>query len=164
MASRTADAADWERVVRDGQRIAAMANAAGLRVAFEHHNGTLADTPDSALALLQRIGAPNLRSYWQPLPGLPEAECVASLRSLRPVLAHLHVYHWQLSAGEFVRLPLQEGAECWRQYLRLLEEHPRDIAAMLEFVRDDAPEQFLADAAALRRLTTPDASGSGRSS
>jgi len=150
--SRTAEAAVWERVVEDGQRIAALAETAGITIAFEHHGGTLADTPTSALELLHRIGAPNLRSYWQPLFGMTPTEHTASLNLLLPVLAHLHVYQWQLVNGELVRFPLEDGAATWRSWLSQLAQQPRDVAAMLEFVRNDTPEQFLADAAVLRSL------------
>ena len=37
----------------------------------------------------------------------------------------------------------------WRQYLERIAATDRDHFALIEFVRDDAPEQFLADARVL---------------
>jgi hypothetical protein len=52
--------------------------------------------------------------------------------------------------GKRRREPLEYGASCWEAYLALASQAQGDRYALLEFVRDDSPEQLLADAAALR--------------
>jgi 3-dehydroshikimate dehydratase len=106
---------------------------------------TLTDTLPSCLSLLDAV--PGLRCYWQPPHGEDPAQQLAGLRALLPRLAHLHVFHWRMPALE--RLPLADGATVWPERLRLAAASP-EIAAMLEFMRDDSVEQFLEDARTLR--------------
>src|ERR1700722_18409238 len=52
---------DWQRVIEASARIAEIASAAGLTVAYEHHGGTLTDTLPSAQRLLAESD-PRLRT------------------------------------------------------------------------------------------------------
>ena len=142
------------RVAEDSQRCAELAARAGLRVAFEFHGGTLTDTPESARALLEQAAHPALGCGWQPPKGAARAEALAGLAAVRPWLAHLHVFHWQLAGSppEVQRLPLAEGEADWRAYLAAAAQDGRERCALLEFVRGDDPDQFLRDAAALRAM------------
>ena len=45
---------------------------------------------------------------------------------------------------------LAEGASPWAQYLEAVSAVPGEHYAMIEFVKGDAPAQFLADAETLR--------------
>jgi len=137
--SSSASPSDWDAAVLDGQRIAAL--AAPLQISFEFHQGTLADTASSTLSLLSRIDAPNVRTYWQPSAGLSVADRMAEIGELEPFLSSMHVFQW----SDGLRLSLSSGFAEWTQYLR-------GDWALLEFVRDDSPEQFLEDAATLKEL------------
>lgn len=138
--------ARW-RVVSDLRRIAEFAAKAGVRIATEFHGGTLTDTNESANQLLVEVDHANLYSYWQPLMGMTDEICLEAIGQLAPRLSHLHVYHWD-SPQE--RCLLVEGAERWQKFLQAADAIPGDRYAMLEFVKDDAPENFLGDAATLR--------------
>jgi hypothetical protein len=87
-----------------------------------------------------------LFTYWQPVRGrslLDEAGAIAN------EVSHVHVFHWT-DTGE--RRPLAEGSR-WPALLVTLDGPTRWTAerfAFLEFVRDDDPQQVLADAATLR--------------
>lgn len=135
------------KVVADLRRITEMAGKVGLRVATEFHGGTLTDTNESTNQLLLEVDHPNLYTYWQPLLGMTDETCMNGIRQLAPKLSHLHVYHWQAVTK---RSPLEEGSERWSHFLQAAEEALGDRYAMLEFVKDDAPENFLRDAATLR--------------
>lgn len=50
-----------------------------------------------------------------------------------------------------MRYPLADGAEEWKEYLRKGPEVPWG-ACILEFVKDDSPEQFLEDARCLHSM------------
>jgi hypothetical protein len=52
-----------------------------------------------------------------------------------------------------VRLPLADGADRWREYLRVLAGSDR--WALMEFVAGDDPQNFLRDAATLRDWLKP---------
>jgi sugar phosphate isomerase/epimerase len=154
--SADADAAYRDRVVEDSRRIADLAEDAGLLVAYEFHGNTLTDTNESAIELLQQVAHTSVVSYWQPMqtaslpPGEGEAYRLAGLRSILPWLAHVHVFHW---AGGRGRRPLAEGKALWRERVQLVRRTGRDHYALIEFVRNDEPEAFLDDAAALKEWT-----------
>jgi sugar phosphate isomerase/epimerase len=141
------DAEARVRVVEDLGRITELAAKAGVRIATEFHGGTLTDTNESALQLLSEVDHANLYTYWQPLMGMNDDTCVEAIGQLSQRLSHLHVYHWD-SVKE--RCPLSVGAERWQKFIQAALEVPGDRYAMLEFVKDDEPENFLRDAATLR--------------
>ena len=150
--SAEADASARAAVIEDARRIAELAQAAGITVSFEYYRGTLTDTNASALALLQEIAHPNIRSYWQPPVGAPLAYCGQGLDRVLPYLTNVHVFHWLAdpSGRDVDRRALAEGDAVWPQYLSKLAATGRDHFALIEFVRGESPEQFLADAQVLK--------------
>jgi 3-dehydroshikimate dehydratase len=149
--SAEADQAYRAAVVDDARRIAVLAHAAGITVSFEYHRNTLTDTNASAHRLLEEVGHPNVRTYWQPPVAIPPAECLEGLDAVSGYLSNAHVFQWAATSATAAadRRPLAEGVEVWRQYLERIAATDRDHFAMIEFVRDDAPEQFLTDALVL---------------
>ena len=135
------------RAVEDARRVADMAQAQGTTVALEYHRNTLTDTSESAAALLSEAGRGNLKSYWQPNPELRHEENLRELGEMLPWLTYLHVFQWE-ACGR--RCCLQDGEAEWRAYMRVAKKHAQ--AAILEFVRDDAPAQCAKDAETLRRI------------
>jgi sugar phosphate isomerase/epimerase len=136
-----------EAVVRDAQHICDMAASEGVTIAFEFHGGTLCDSVSATLRLLASADRPNLQTLWQPLGEASPEERRAEVEQLLPFLANVHVYHWP--GGKHV--PLEQGEAAWRDCLAGLSQSNRPLGLLLEFVRDAAPEQFLADAKTLRR-------------
>lgn len=147
LGSADADQDAFERVADDTRRICRIAGQAGLAVAFEYHGGTLTDKLDSALRLLKSAASPNLRTLWQPLGSESPATYAEQIPSLAPWLAHAHVYNWP--GG--VHAPLADGEQAWREPIEALAQIDRPVGLLLEFVRGNSAEQFLADAATLRR-------------
>jgi len=148
----SADADDAYRrwVAEEACRIAAAAAGAGIAVAFEFHCGTLTDSTASAAALLAATASAGMHCYWQPPVGWTPTERLAALHTVLPYLANLHVYHWATVAD---RRPLMEGAEEWHTYFTTVASSRQSPCwALLEFVRDDDPNHFLADARALLDL------------
>jgi len=139
-------AGERARAIRDAQTIADMAGPHGVTVAFEYHRGTLTDTCESALALLEAVGRENVRTYWQPNPQLAHERNLAELAAVLPWLENVHAFHWTPGGA---RLPLEEGMAQWRAYLQTI--NGRAGAAILEFVKNDDPAQCARDAASLRR-------------
>jgi sugar phosphate isomerase/epimerase len=144
-----ADVAYRKKVVDDSIRIADMAAARRLTVAFEFHGGTLTETSESAVQLLAEIGRPNVRSYWQPRDGDTLPVQLAGLNTVLPWLANVHCFCWE--AATYARLPLEQGESDWTQYLDRIRQAAGDRYVMIEFVKDDSPEVFLRDAATLRK-------------
>jgi 3-dehydroshikimate dehydratase len=149
--SADADESYRAAVIEDARRIAVLAHAAGITVSFEYHRNTLTDTNASAHRLLAEVGHPNVRTFWQPPVAMSPAECLRGLDAVSDYLSNVHVYQWVAAspAATADRRSLAEGAGVWRQYLERLAATDRAHFALLEFVRDDTPEQFLADAGVL---------------
>ncbi len=144
--SAQADESAWERILADSARICDLASEAGVKVGYEFHGGTLADTVPTTQRLLQTVARPNLRALWQPLGDASPAARRAEVEDLQPWLANVHVFHWP--AGK--RVPLADGQAEWQEVITALADSPHLHGLLLEFVKFDAPAQFLADAAALR--------------
>jgi 3-dehydroshikimate dehydratase len=145
---RGTDAADeerWQKVIDDSVRIAMLAQAAGISLSFEYHEETLTDTSQSACSLLTAIGRSNVGSYWQPPIDLGFEACLSGLEDISPWLTNIHVFH---HFGGALR-SLADGRNEWIKYFEVVKLLPGDRFCLLEFVRDDAVSQFLADAKAL---------------
>ncbi len=135
-------------LVANAKQIAKMAAGEGIDVSFEYHGQTLTNTQASTLRLLQEIDEPNVYTYWQPICDRPQEERLAEIIQLGELgrLKNIHCYTWRGAE----RYPLEYDGLLWKQ--RLERAFPYADAALLEFVRDDSPEQFLLDAAFLRRI------------
>lgn len=140
------DDAYVQNVADDAIRIADLAQAQGIAVAFEYHGGTIADKASATLALLARANHPNLRTLWQPSVTEQQAERIDTLKAVSEPLAHVHVFQWE----GVERLPLAAGNDEWPTYLDILVQRARPTALLIEFVTGDEPAQFLADAKTLQ--------------
>jgi sugar phosphate isomerase/epimerase len=149
-ASAQADDTWRDAVIAQSQHAVALAQQAGIAVAYEFHGNTLTDTLPSTLQLLQAV--PGMKTLWQPPHDLPPPEQIAGLLAVLPWLANVHVFHWR--PADRARLPLREGAALWSVRLAIAASASRDVAALLEFVRDDDVDQLLEDARTLRDLMT----------
>ena len=136
-------------VIADALRVADLAAQRGITVSLEYHANTLTDDRESARALLGELAHPNIEFLWQPTNGAPVDECASRLIEMLPRLRNVHVFHWWPTAAE--RQPLADGETAWRTYIDIVRDSGRDADFLLEFVRGDEPEQFVADAAELRR-------------
>ncbi len=149
-AKGSADADDRYRslVVQDSQRIADLAGKAGITVSYEFHPNTLTDTNESALNLLDEVANDNIRTYWQPQSKWEVEHCLEGLQAVAPWLTNVHAYYWDKTTGE--HLTLAEGQDVWKRYLPVVAALEGEHYVMLEFVKDESPEVFLADAATLK--------------
>ncbi len=135
-------------VVQDSQRIAALAGKAGMTVSYEFHPGTLTDTSESAVKLLEEVAHENIRTCWQPPSELEVDHCVESLKAVARWLTNVHAYYCDKASGE--SLPLAEGQDAWKRYLAVIAAMDGEHYVMLEFVKDNWPEVFGQDAATLK--------------
>ncbi len=138
------------KIVRESRRIAKLAAEANIAISFEYHANTLTDTNESAAKLLEEIAHPNIFTFWQPrLDGTPE-EKLTGLELILPKLTNVHAYHWTKKGADILRKPLSAGKSEWHRYLDTIRKTGRDHQILLEFVRNDDPEAFLADARTLQ--------------
>lgn len=147
--SAEVDAAERKRIVELSRRIADMAAEQGIAIAYEYHSNTLTDTLDSALDLLEAVDHPNVKTFWQPPNGMPPAESRAGLDRLAEWVTNIHCFHWWPTSQD--RHPLADGEANWQLYFERIAALPGDRFVSIEFVKDNQPEQFLHDAATLKR-------------
>lgn len=147
--SSEADESYWQGVADEGRQLAEKAEKAGIRLALEWHGGSLTDTAEAAEKLFNLAAHDNLLTYWQPRTYTPPEECLRDMDAALPRLTGLHVFHWHQETKE--RLPLKEGKDIWHEYLKKART-AGDTYAMLEFVRNNDPRQFMEDAAILKDL------------
>jgi len=135
-------------VVEDSRRIGDMAAEAGIKVSYEYHGKTLTDTNESALKLLKEVNHKNITTYWQP-PNAKEIDyALAGLKDILPWLTQVHAYWWYPDYNTLH--PLVVGKKGWELYLDAIASTGREHSVLLEFVPNDDPDVFLADAATLR--------------
>jgi 3-dehydroshikimate dehydratase len=152
-ASAKSDDAFVNQVIEDGRKCAELAATAGLTIACEWHADTLTDTAESATRILNAVDHPNFKTYWQPRNQVPASTSLADMDAALPRLVGVHVFEWHETTRD--RLPLADGEDHWRAYFAKLNARPGGVAgqfALLEFVKNDDPQQFLADAEVLKRL------------
>lgn len=149
---------DAEACAGIANELASMADMAyeqGISVSVEFHRNTLTERVEDAVTLLQQAAHKNLFSYWQPVPGRRTEERLQEISALTPWLGHLHVFHWLPANERDERRPLAEGVDLWKPVMSAWQTSPawpHERLAMLEFVANDAPEQFVEDMAILRQL------------
>ncbi|TCP23522.1 sugar phosphate isomerase/epimerase [Scopulibacillus darangshiensis] len=143
-----ADEQYWKKVIWDTERIAALAEESCITIHIEYHGGTLTDTRTSASRLMKAITQENVKAYWQPPVGEDVDTRLRGMKEIEPWLSHVHVFHWDNRD----RRPLNEGKAEWKRYLGILAGLQHDHYAMLEFVKENDPEQFLRDADTLQIL------------
>lgn len=115
-----------------------------ISVSTECHGGTLTDTPESLLLLLEQV--PGLMTYWQPLRDRDAAQELELIETVSDRLTNIHVYHWVKGVPQ----ELRDGQSVWRQYLSALARQAKDRYLLMEFVKGDSHRQFLEDAAVLK--------------
>lgn len=138
---------NFDLIVKQSRETARMAASACVNIAYEFHQNTLADNAKATLALIEAVGEPNVKSFWQPATRIPLEESVQELKGVLPILTNVHAYY--LKNG---RQPLADAFDQWKEFLGLLSTTGRDHWVLLEFVRGDSPEAFMEDARTLHEL------------
>lgn len=135
-----------ERVVSALASAVDEADAADLKVSLEFHSNTLTDTVRSTLRLLEEVDRETLTTYWQPGRGTPPMLAAEQVRALLPRLSTIHAFSW---AKDGTREPLAEQEEMWAGVLNVVAADEGVHPVLLEFVAEDDPETFRADAGTL---------------
>lgn len=148
LGSQEADEEYRLKVVDDARRIAELAAQQKISIHFEYHGGTLTDTKESAVNLLETVDHPNVYAYWQPAVGETIQQRIDSIQEIYPWLSNVHLFHWEFTD----RLPFEKGSGVWKKYLEKLTSTQKARYLLMEFVKDDRKEQFLEDIQALKKL------------
>jgi len=149
--SETASAEYRAEVVERLRRAVIAARELDICIALEYHGKTFTDTQPSAHQLIAEVGLPDLKLFWQPRTGGVFENDLVELEAALPHLAHVHCFNWGPGGRKDAR-PLMDGAAQWQRFLDIVLKIEGDRFIILEFVKDDAPEQFIEDAKVLRSL------------
>jgi 3-dehydroshikimate dehydratase len=136
-------------VVDTLRRVAGIAADRGLGIALEYHGGSLTDTPESTLRLLDEIGLANVSTYWQAPLGMAEDEALSGLDRLAERVSAVHVFSWW---PDTTRRPLSARESLWTRAFGLLRARGLAPDILLEFVPDDDPDVLPGEAATLARF------------
>jgi len=148
--SAAADDTCFGAMARRVADLATMAAERNTTVAFEFHQNTLTDTVGGVRRLIETVGMDNVRTYWQALRGRERLSCEKEIQELLPWLAHVHCFHWT----DKERLPLESGREIWQPLLAILAKATFENVVLLEFTKDDDPDNMRRDAATLKRMVS----------
>lgn len=135
-----------EKCAEELRGLCKIAGDEGIGLGMEYHWGTLTDTAESALHLIECTGVSNLKTYWQMNYNRTSEEHLKEIQLLKGHIANVHAYFWE---GRN-RLPFAEGEEVWREYISLLKDE--DVPFMFEHLKDDSLEALSADTIVLKKL------------
>ncbi len=145
-----------KQIINDTIRISDMAADKDISITFEYHGGTLTDRNDTAIKFASQVPHPNVFFSWQSPHGYPVEHCLKGLEDILDRLSTIHVYHWTVdkTSGsiKYDRHPLACGSDRWKKYVNLIKTTGRDHYMLLEFVKNDSPEQVIIDAKILKEL------------
>lgn len=144
-----ADEAYVQQVTKDTQEICDMAAKEQIQISYEYHGWTLTDNRFSATEIHREIGRDNMRLYWQPNFCLSQEDNLLALKMVCPQMRDVHVFYWDCLGTRF---PLEDGADIWKEYVDIIHADGKPHSLMLEFVKDNDPEQLKRDAKTLLKL------------
>ena len=140
---------DSQRVVDAARKIGDQTAKNNLEIAFEFHQGGLTEGNAAAFQLLAAINHPAVGIFWQPCHGQTMQYHLEGIRQLKPWLKNLHVFHWTKDGDSILRQALKDGGDAWKSFLAASDAPSQSRYALLEFVKNDDPEQFKEDAKTL---------------
>lgn len=138
------------RIVERCREICEEAQARNISIGLEFHDQTLTDSNEGTAAFLQEVGHANLFTFWQPYMCATHAYRMEGLRALLGSVSNIHCNHFS-KEGWPHSLMLEEGEEAWSDILGVLASDERERWISIEHVKDHEVENFLRDAATLRR-------------
>lgn len=141
----------WKTVVDRTRVIADSAAKRKIQIGFEFHGNTLTDTNASTRKLLDDINHPNVSTFWQPYMSVEHSYRMEGLRDLVDSIENVHCNHFAKEGWPHA-LFLEDGMDCWKDFLGVLEKADPDRWISIEHVKDNVVESFLQDAATLRKL------------
>jgi 3-dehydroshikimate dehydratase len=142
------------KVADDLIRIGTLAEKKNKSISLEYHVHTLTDSNESAVKLIKEVNHGNVMNYWQPPVNttITHGDCINGLKAVLHKLTNIHVYQWVYENDQYIRFPLIDGFQYWKEYFDIVKTTNKDLYAMLEFIKDDSLEQLKKDADTLNKL------------
>lgn len=134
-----------EALLSECEKAAEIAEKYDVTLSMECHKKTFTERAEDAVRLMEAVGSPHFRMYWQPFQWLGEAENCRNAKAVSPYTTNIHVFNWK----EEEKLPLREAEHTWQKYLNCFSGRH---TLLLEFMPDGRLETLAEEAAALRRI------------
>jgi sugar phosphate isomerase/epimerase len=141
---------EYRELVSETKKIGKMAEECGVTVGFEFHGHSITATAFDAVNLIEDVGLPGVRLYWQTVLGATREENLENLKTVSPYLVNAHAFHYTGNKQEL--LCDAGGKENWTDYVSALSDYGFERAVIIEFTKGGLRESFLSDAATLRGL------------
>jgi len=149
----------WRAVVDDGRNAADRAAKLDLTLVVEMHAGTVADTAEGAVRLMQEVGRDNFRLNYQVSAHDDGQSPEERLQATLPWVSHVHAQNYETLAGQpadpVVRAPLASGVVKYEPLVSMLKDAGYRGCLAVEFAHDEQKgreEALTADAAFLRSI------------
>ena len=141
---------EYSELVLETKKIGKMAAEYGVTVGFEFHGHSITATASDAVKLIEDVGLPSVRLYWQTVLGATREENLENLKLVSPYLVNAHAFHYTGNRQEL--LCDAGGRENWSDYVSALSDCGFSGSVIIEFTKGGLRESFLSDAATLREL------------
>lgn len=156
--SAQANAQVWKQTVAEAQDACDRAAKLNMTLAVEMHGGTLADTADSALRLVQEVDRPNFGLNFQIASVRDGDSTERRLTKVLPYVVHVHAQNYSEipahPADPLRRVPLSSGVASYPLMLRILREAGYAGSVAVEFAYVEGPGKVNALADDLQFLRT----------
>ena len=127
------------------RQVAKLAEEAEVTVCMECHGNSYTNRGAAAYELMQAVGSPNFRMYWQPNQARTLEENLDSAKLLAPYIENIHVFNWTKTE----KFPLAQAKEVWKTYLSYFAAGK---TLLLEFMPDGQLASLEAEAEALKEI------------
>ncbi len=132
-------------IIEESKKAARIAEREGMTLCMECHNKTFTNCAEGALRLMNEVGSPRFRMYWQPNQYKTFEENIEYARAVAPFTRIIHVFNW---CGK-EKLPLCGAVDIWKEYLSHFDGTQK---LLLEFMPDGRAESLPDEVKALNTI------------
>ncbi|MFQ6039780.1 MAG: sugar phosphate isomerase/epimerase family protein [Candidatus Poribacteria bacterium] len=110
----------------------------GITVATEMHNNNLTDTAETTLQLIEDVGLPGLKTYYQPCFQGDADDFYECAKLVGPYLANVHAQNAKpLGDGSFEACAIADGVVNYEKIVEILKSYDYDGYLEVEFVHGE---------------------------
>lgn len=156
--SAQASAQTWKQTVAEAQDACDRAAKLNMTLAVEMHVGTLADTADASVRLVEAVDRPNFGLNFQIASVRDGDSAERRLSKVLPYVVHVHAQNYAEipahPADPLRRVPLSSGVASYPTLIRTLREAGYSGHVAVEFAYAEGPDKVNALAEDLHFLRT----------
>ena len=134
-----ADDAYMEKIVSELQMICDMAKEKNIEIGCEFHRGTLCNSKESSLKMIERVNRENFGMYFQYEPKVSFEENCDTLEKFIPSLKNVHVFNIDESGSRY-SISENDGENLWGAFVKILKENNISANLLFEFLKDTSFE------------------------